>query len=75
MASLASSFVALGLLVSLRTRGWRVPAYGAGIGTIIIGLEVVLYPALPSSVGISNGLLIVSWGVVLIILAEWKRVN
>ena len=73
MAALAIGIVLVGLLASMRTPGWRIPAWSAGLGLALFGLVSALNPDLPSSVGATWGLAAVAGGALFVALAEWER--
>jgi hypothetical protein len=69
-AATALAIAAVALLASLRTTGWRIPAWMAGIAAILFGVAGVLYPDASSSLGQSGGAAAIIVGIVFIALAE-----
>ncbi len=61
--ALALLVVLLGLLAATRTRGWRVPAFGAAVAAFVFGLVSVLNPDAPGSAGVVWGALAIGWSV------------
>jgi hypothetical protein len=72
MAAMAIAIVLTGLLASLRTRGWRIPAWSAGIAAIAFGLVSAVYPDHPAAVGVGWGVAVLAGGVLFIGTAEWE---
>jgi hypothetical protein len=70
-AALAIALVAIGLLASARTPGWRLAAWAAGVAASIFGVASVALPDVPGSIGVPGGLLVVAWGVLVVASAEW----
>lgn len=73
-ALMASGAVALLLVVvvaALGARGSRVPAWTAGIGSILLGVFSIVGPADSSSFGIGWGIAAIAAGIVVVGLAEW----
>lgn len=73
MAGLSFGLILVGALASLRTAGWRIPAWTAGIVALLFGLISVLNPELPSSAGTAWGTVAVLGGIAFIGVAEWER--
>ncbi len=71
MAFAAIGITGAGLLASLRPPGWRVPAWCAGAGAIILGLASVVFPGYPASVGRTWGSVAIAGGVMFVAAAEW----
>jgi hypothetical protein len=71
-AALAVAVVAVGLLASLRTPGWRLAAWSAGIAATILGCASVALPDVPGSTGAPWGVVVVVWGVLVVASAEWE---
>ena len=69
--SLAIAFVAL--VAATKPRGWRVPAWTAGAGAILLGLGSIVFPTQPSSLGRIGGTLVVLAGLAFIAEAEWEH--
>jgi hypothetical protein len=77
MAIMGVAIVLLGLLASVRTKGWRTVAWLTGIGSAVYGLSSVVFATYPGSdvpypggEGTTWGLLAIVWGIALIALAE-----
>ncbi|MGH2357148.1 MAG: hypothetical protein ACRDGJ_03930 [Candidatus Limnocylindria bacterium] len=70
MAALAIAILLVGLLASLRTRGWRIAAWSAGVAAIDFGLGSVVYPDHPAAAGIAWGGVALAGGLVFIAEAE-----
>lgn len=70
MAAMAIAIVLVGLLASLRTRGWRIPAWSAGIGAVVFGLASVGYPDHPGAAGLGWGGAALAGGILFIAVAE-----
>jgi hypothetical protein len=71
----AFSFIVLlvGLLASLRPKGWRLAAWVAGGLQLLLGLTSVALPDAESSLGLAWGLAAIVWGVTFIVAAERTR--
>jgi hypothetical protein len=72
MAAMAVAIVLTGLLAALRTRGWRIPAWSAGVAAIMFGLASVVFPDQPGAVGRGWGGVAIAGGVLFIAMAEWE---
>lgn len=72
MAAMAVAIVLTGLLAALRTRGWRIPTWSAGVAAIVFGLASVVFPDQPGAVGRGWGVLAIAGGVLFIAVAEWE---
>lgn len=72
MASMAIGVVLVGLLAAFRTRGWRIPAWSAGMAVIVFGLASTIFPDHPGAAGRAWGALAIAGGVLFIALAEWE---
>lgn len=70
MAAMAVAIVLVGLLASLRTRGWRIPAWSAGIAAVVFGLASVGYPDHPGAAGVGWGGAALAGGILFIAVAE-----
>jgi hypothetical protein len=71
MASLGLSIWLVAAQAGLRTPGWRIPAWSAGVAAALLGLASTVFPAYPGSVGTTWGLVALVGGVVFVGLAEW----
>jgi hypothetical protein len=79
MAAAAFGLVLVGLLASLRMRGWRLSAWCAGLGAATYGLASIVFHRFPGtsvpypgSEGIGWGLAAVIGGLAFIAIAEWE---
>ncbi|MPZ87138.1 MAG: hypothetical protein GEU81_03495 [Nitriliruptorales bacterium] len=70
MATMALAFVLVALVASLRSDGWRVPAWSAGVGVALFGLASMSTPLLLGAAPPPGGRLAVFGGAALIVLAE-----
>lgn len=71
MSGYALAIVICGLLASLRSAGWRVPAWSAGILAVWFGLASTLFATQASAAGATWGIAAVIWGVLFVAAAEW----
>ena len=63
---------AVALLAAARTQGWRIPAYGAAGGAILLGITSLLFAheaSAFSTIGVLGALV---WAATLIAVAEWR---
>lgn len=65
-ASLSIALAALTGLAALRTDGWRLPLWSAGIGVAVLGLVSIVFPSEASSFGPFGGLAAMAWGITFI---------
>lgn len=72
MAALAIAVVFTGLLASLQTRGWRIPAWSAGAAAVVFGLASVAFPDHPGAAGRGWGAVSIAGGVLFVGVAEWR---
>jgi hypothetical protein len=72
MAAMSVAIVLTGLLAAIRTRGWRIPAWSAGVAAIMFGLGSVVFPDQPGAVGRGWGGVAIAGGVLFIAVAEWE---
>jgi hypothetical protein len=70
MAAMAIAIVLVGLLASLRTRGWRIPAWSAGVAAVAFGVASVAYPDHPGAAGMAWGGATLAGGILFIAVAE-----
>jgi len=76
MAAAAIAIVAVGMLASLKTPGWRISAWSAGAAAIVVGMASIVFPNAPGAVGRIWGTLAAAAGVVFVVLASfspWPR--
>jgi MFS family permease len=71
MAAMALSIWLVAAQAGLRTPGWRIPAWSAGLAAAVFGVASLVFPAYPGSVGTTWGLIALLGGVVFVGLAEW----
>jgi len=72
MVALVGAVVLVGLLASLRTRGWRVSAWSAAVAAVIVGAASFALPDAPGSLGQGWGTVAVAWGVLFAAVAAWE---
>ena len=70
MAGLASSLVGVIGLTALRTEGWRLPLWSAGLATLALGIASIAMPTEASSFGLLAGTAAVLWGAASIAVSE-----
>jgi MFS family permease len=70
MAAMALSIWLVAAQAGLRTPGWRIPAWSAGLAAAVFGVASIVFPAYPGSVGTTWGLVALLGGVVFVGLAE-----
>lgn len=64
------AIAAVALLASLRTTGWRIPAWMAAIAAILYGMAGMFFPVASSSLSESGGAAAIILGIAFIALAE-----
>ncbi|MGZ4148544.1 MAG: hypothetical protein ACXVQJ_00740 [Actinomycetota bacterium] len=67
MASMAFGLVLVGLLASLRIRGWRFTAWCAGLGAAIYGVASIVFAHFPTSGVRYAGSEGIAWGVIALV--------
>jgi hypothetical protein len=72
MAAMAVGILLIGALAALRTRGWRIPAWCAGLAAVLFGLASVVYPTYAGSAESAWGTAAMAGGVAFIAVAEWE---
>nr|MDP9492114.1 hypothetical protein [Actinomycetota bacterium] len=72
MAAMAVAIVLTGLLAAFHTRGWRIPAWSAGVAALVFGLGSFSFPDQPGAVGRGWGGVAIAGGALFIIVAEWE---
>jgi len=72
MATLAFGISFVGLLASLRTAGWHIAGWSAGMAAVLFGLISMLYPEQASSVGRMWGSISVLGGAAFIGAVVWE---
>jgi hypothetical protein len=70
MASAALTLPLVALVAALRTRGWRLVAWTAGIGTMVFGTASLVLPDQASSPGVAWGAVVLIGGALFIAVAE-----
>ena len=70
MAAMAIAIVLVGVLASFRTRGWRIPAWSAGVAAVVFGVASVAYPNHPGAAGMAWGGATLAGGILFIAVAE-----
>ena len=80
MAGMALAIVLLGLLASLRTRGWRIVVWLAAAGSAVYGLASIVFATFPGTSfpypggeGVGWGLLAIVGGIALVAASELDR--
>jgi hypothetical protein len=72
MALLGVALCAGGLVASLRSNGYRVTAWLAGVGTIVVGAASVAYRDHESAFDSPWGWVTIAGGVIFVAVAEWQ---
>jgi hypothetical protein len=72
MAALAIAILLVALLAAARTRGWRIPAWSAGMAAVVVGLASAIFPDQPGAAGRVWGTVAAAGGVLFIAVAEWE---
>jgi hypothetical protein len=79
MTAMAFGLLLVGLLASLRIRGWRFTAWCAGLGGAFYGLASIVFHRFPSTLvpyagseGVGWGLAAMIGGLAFIVIAEWE---
>jgi hypothetical protein len=70
MAAMAVAILFVGLLAALKTRGWRIPAWCAGVAVVVYGLASTAFPNGPGAEGRGWGSLAIAGGLLFIAVAE-----
>jgi hypothetical protein len=73
MAAFAFTVVGVGLLASLRSDGWRLTAWVAGLLAALLGITSVVYPDATSSLGLPWALAVIAWGAAFVAAAELTK--
>jgi hypothetical protein len=71
MAAMALAIWLVAAQAGLRSPGWRIPAWSAGLGAAVFGVASMVFPAYPGSVGTTWGLIAVVGGALFVAVAEW----
>jgi len=72
MAALAIAILLVALLAAAKTRGWRIPAWSAGMTAVVFGLASTIFPDHPGAAGRVWGTVAVAGGFLFIAAAEWE---
>ena len=72
MAGIAIGLVLVAFLAALKTRGWRLAAWLAGLGVAVYGLASALEDGYASSEGVAWGLAAILGGLAFVGVAEWE---
>ena len=72
MAALAIAIVLVALLAGVKTSGWRIPAWSAGMTAVVFGLASMIFPNDPGAAGRVWGTVAVAGGFLFIAVAEWE---
>ncbi len=70
MAAMGIAIVLTGLLAALQTRGWRIPAWSAGMAAVVFGLASMVFPDQRGAEGRGWGGVAIAGGVLFIAVAE-----
>lgn len=62
MAAFAFTVIGLGLLASLRPRGWRLTGWVAGLLPVLLGAASLIYPDASSALDVTLALGAIGWG-------------
>jgi hypothetical protein len=73
MAAFSFSVIGVGVLASLRSDGWRLTAWVAGLLPALFGVTSVLSPDASSSVGPVWAVAAIAWGVAFVATAELTK--
>lgn len=73
MAAFAFTVVAIGMLAALRPVGWRLPAWIAGLMSVLLGGASLIYPDASSSLAPLWALAAIGWGAGYLVSAEVVR--
>jgi hypothetical protein len=72
MTMMAIGVLLVGALASLRTRGWRIPAWSLGAAGVAYGLASLVFPHHAGARGVGWGIVWLAGGMVYIAAAEWE---
>jgi hypothetical protein len=62
MAALAVTLAGVAVLAALRTEGWRLPLWSAGLAVAALGAASIVFPSEASSFGLVGGIAAILWG-------------
>jgi hypothetical protein len=71
MAALAVGIILVGVLASLRTPGWRIPAWSAGGAAAVLGLASIVFSGYPGALATPWSYVALGGGLAFIAVAEW----
>jgi hypothetical protein len=72
MAALAVGIILVGVLASLRTPGWRIPAWSAGGAAVVLGLASIVFSGYPGALATPWCYVALGGGLAFIAVAEWE---
>jgi hypothetical protein len=72
MAAMAVALPLVGLLAAFQTRGWRIPAWSAGIAVAVFGLASLIFPYDWGSAGRAWGSVAIGGGALFVVVAELR---
>lgn len=70
MATTSLALPLVGLIAATRSRGWRLAAWTAGLGTMVFGTASIVMPTQASSPGVTWGVVVLVGGILFIAVAE-----
>jgi hypothetical protein len=73
MAAFSFSVIGVGALASLRSDGWRLTAWAAGLLPALFGVTSVMYPDAFSSLSLVWAVAAIAWGVAFVATAELTK--
>jgi hypothetical protein len=73
MAAFSFTVIGVGVLASLRSDGWRLTAWVAGLLPALFGASSVMFPDASSSLGSVWAVAVIAWGVAFVATAELGR--
>lgn len=71
-AAVSIVLVLLAFAAARRPEGWRLPAWSAGLGALILGVAAIVLPEYRSSFGSAWGAATLFWGLAFIVATEWQ---
>lgn len=74
MGALGVALSGLAGLAALRTEGWRVPLWSAGLAVSVLGATSIAFPSEASTFGLVAGMLAIAWGAIFIWVGNRKHV-
>jgi hypothetical protein len=70
MAAFSFTVIGVGLLASLRPDGWRLTAWMDGFLAGLLGVASLVFPDVPSALGVVWALAAITWGIAFVAAAE-----